>query len=178
VIDLSAPDPTADLHAVRAELEAYDPALGVRPALVVGTKADLLRDPERAAAPLGPAAVVVSGTTGVGLETLTERLSALVREAVAAEPERQPYVVLRPARPPFVVTREGERFRVRGRGVERWVAETDFDDEAAVTRLQARLVKVGVERQLAAAGAHRGDEVAIGDRTFEFVPEEDRDGQA
>jgi GTP-binding protein len=178
VIDLSAPDPTADLDAVRAELEAYDPALAARPALVVGTKADLLPDPGGAAAPLGPGAVVVSGSTGVGLETLTARLSALVRETVAAEPERQPYVVLRPARPPFVVTREGARFRVRGRGVERWVAETDFDDEDAVTRLQARLVKAGVERQLAAAGAHRGDEVAIGDRTFEFVPEEDRDGQA
>ena len=40
----------------------------------------------------------------------------------------RPYVVLRPARPRFVVKKEGERFRVIGRGVERWVTETDLED--------------------------------------------------
>jgi GTP-binding protein len=80
--------------------------------------------------------------------------------------------VLRPGRPRFVVRREGERFRVVGRGVERWVAETDFDDPGEVVRLQQRLIKEGVERRLAAVGARRGDEVVIGDRAFEFIPEE------
>ncbi|MBI2238328.1 MAG: Obg family GTPase CgtA, partial [Actinobacteria bacterium] len=79
----------------------------------------------------------------------------------------------RPARPRFVVRREGERFRVVGRGVERWVAETDFDDPRKVAALQRRLVKEGVERQLAAMGARRGDEVVIGGRAFEFLPEEE-----
>jgi Obg family GTPase CgtA-like protein len=72
-----------------------------------------------------------------------------------------------------VVRREGERFRVVGRGVERWVAETDFADPRKIVQLQRRLVKEGVERQLAAAGARRGDEVVIGDRAFEFIPEEE-----
>ena len=59
-----------------------------------------------------------------------------------------------------------------GRGVERWVQETDLDDERQVTRLQRRLIDEGVERQLARAGARRGDEVRILDRAFEFLPEE------
>ena len=171
VVDLSSADPAADLETVRSELAAYDPALVERPALVVGTKADLVQDPRAAAEALGPGTMVVSGASGEGVEALAERVGALAREAAASAEERQPVVVLRPARPPFVVRREGERFRVVGRGVERWVAETDFDDPAKVERLQRRLAKEGVERQLARSGARRGDEIVIGDRAFEFLPE-------
>ena len=89
--------------------------------------------------------------------------------AVPAEPS---LVVLRPGRPRFVVRREGERFRVVGRGVERWVSQTDLDDPRKVEALQKKLVREGVERQLARAGARRGDEVVIGDVAFEYIPEE------
>jgi GTP-binding protein len=98
-------------------------------------------------------------------------VAELVETASRDEVERQPFVVLRPARPPFVVRKEGAGFRVVGRAVERWVAETDFDDPLKVVQLQKRLAKEGVERQLAAMGARRGDEVLIGERAFEFVPE-------
>jgi GTP-binding protein len=168
VIDLSASDPGSDLRAVREEVEAYDPELAARPFVVVGTKADLLGDPTRAAVSLGPAAVVVSGVTGDGVEALSVRLDSLVEST--PDDDRRPLVVLRPARAPFVVRREGERFRVVGRSVERWVAETDFEDARKVATLQKRLIKEGVERQLAASGAEPGDEIDIGDRAFEFIP--------
>ncbi len=178
VVDLSAPDPAADLATVRAELAAYDPDLLARPALVVGTKADLVPDPDAAARQLDPGVVAVSGVTGFGLEELRERLAALAREAERLAEPRQPLVVLRPARKPFEVRREGDRFRVIGRSVERWVAETDLEDPEQVRRLQRRLLRAGVERELAAAGARRGDEVWIGPHAFEFQPEEEADGQA
>jgi GTPase len=85
---------------------------------------------------------------------------------------RRADVVLRPARPAFTVRREGERFVVIGRNVERWVTETDMDDARRVVELQRRLVKAGVERRLAELGARRGDEVTIAGRVFEFIPEE------
>lgn len=176
VVDLSSPDPAADLRTVRAELEAYDPALATRPQLVAGTKADLVADPASAASALGPDAVVVSSITGLGLEELRSRLAALAREAERGAEERRPVVVLRPARKPFEVRREGERFRVIGRSVERWVAETDLEDPEQVRRLQRKLLRAGVERELAAAGARRGDEVWIGSQAFEFQPEEEADG--
>jgi GTP-binding protein len=81
--------------------------------------------------------------------------------------------VLRPGRPRFTVAREDGAWRVRGRSVERWVRETDLDDERQVTSLQRRLIKEGVERQLAEAGARRGDEIRIGDRAFEFLPDQE-----
>lgn len=173
VVDLASEDPAADLATLRGEIEAYDAQLAARPALVVGTKADLVPDARERVLSLGADAVVASGVTGEGLEELNERLAPPVSAASEEAEERRPYVVLRPGRPRFVVRREGERYRVVGRGVERWVAETDLDDPRQVAKLQKRLVKEGVERQLAAAGARRGDEVVIGDRAFEFIPEED-----
>ena len=172
VVDLSTPDPVADLHTVRKELEAHDPGLAARPWFVVGTKADLVREPESVAIRVAPDAVVVSGLTGEGIDRLADRVAELVEAAsMDQEEERQPFVVLRPARPPFVVRKEGTGFRVVGRAVERWVAETDFDDPRNVVQLQRRLAKEGVERELAALGARRGDEVMIGERAFEFLPE-------
>ncbi len=173
VVDLSAEDPAADLATVRHEIEAYDSALAARPSVVVGTKADLVEDATGRAERLPPGTAVVSGETGEGIQVLAARLAALTREAAeaASEEDRRSFVVLRPARPRFLVRREGERFRVVGRGVERWVAETDFEEPLEVAALQKRLVKEGVERQLTAAGARRGDEVVIGDRAFGFEPE-------
>jgi len=172
VVDLSSPDPAADLQTVRNELEAHDPGLAARPSIVVGTKADLVEEPEAAAGLLHPDAVAVSGLTGDGIDRLADRVAGLLETSWRDdEDERQPLVVLRPARPPFVVRKEGHGFRVVGRAVERWVAETDFDDPRKVVQLQKRLAKEGVERQLAALGARRGDEVLIGERAFEFLPE-------
>jgi GTPase len=174
VVDLSRHDPAADLQTVRVELAAHDPELATRPWIVVGTKADLVDEPEAAAIALDANAVVVSGLTGEGIDRLADRVAELVEVVFRdQDEERQPFVVLRPARPPFVVRKEGAGFRVVGRAVERWVAETDFDDPRKVVQLQKRLAKEGVERQLAAQGARRGDEVLIGGRAFEFLPEKE-----
>jgi GTPase len=173
VVDLAAPDPRADLTTLREELEAYDPQLAERPSIVVGSKTDLVDEPHQDAAALAPDAIAVSAMTGEGVEELLEQLGSLAQEAEAAEPERAPFVVLRPGRPRFTIAREGDgrRWRVEGRSVERWVMEADLDDEHDVERLQQRLVKEGVERQLASRGARHGDEVAILDRVFEFLPD-------
>jgi GTP-binding protein len=178
VVDLATPDPAADLGTLRTELGAYDEDLLRRPSLVVGTKTDLAPgvDPQSM---LGAAALGVSAVAHEGIDRLQERIRTLAAEASASAEERRPYVVLRPARPRFTVTREGDRFRVVGRGVERLVAESDLDDPRTLARLQRRLVKEGVERELAAAGARRGDEVVIGAIAFEFLPgEEIGDGTA
>ncbi len=170
VVDLTS-DPPGDLAVVRAEVAAYDPGLATRPSLTVGTKADLLdRWPHR---PPDGLDVVVSGTTGQGIEDLRALIEERVRTARASEPPPRPYVVVRPARQPFQVRREGQGFRVSGPRVERWVKETDLDDPEQVVRLQRRLTRAGVEQRLAEAGARRGDEVIIGGMAFEFIPEGD-----
>jgi GTPase len=173
VADLSSADPAEDVRAVRDEVAAFDAELAVRRSLIVGTKADLVPN----ALPRG-IDLVVSGLTGQGIDELHDRIAAEVDTAKAEEPQRQPYVVIRPGREAFVVRREGDGFRVSGPRVERWVAEVDLDDARQVADLQRRLVGAGVERRLAEAGARRGDEVLIGRSAFEFIPEEADDHQA
>jgi GTP-binding protein len=176
VVDLSAPDPAADLATLRAELGAYDDSLLVRPAVLVGTKADLVDEPAGTAALLGPDTLVVSAMTGEGIDLLLDRLGLLARDAAEAEPAPSPNVVLRPGRARFTVRRRTDgSWEVEGRGVERWVLQTDLDDEEDVARLQARLRKEGLDRKLASLGARPGDDVHIRDRVFEYVPDETPD---
>lgn len=173
VVDLGAADrdPALDHEALRAELERFDPELARRPSLVAANKADAHRD--RGPGVLGkcPEAIVISAVTGEGLEPLLDRLFAVVAEVRAARPEQVGYVrhVVRPD--PIRVEREDRAWRVRGRRAERAVATADLDNDEAVRRLQRRLVAMGVERALAAAGARAGDEVRIGDSVFDFEPE-------
>jgi GTP-binding protein len=68
---------------------------------------------------------------------------------------------------------------VTGRDVERMVIKTDMNNEDAVAYLQRRLVKMGVEGRLIAAGARDGDTVHIGPVSFEIETHgasEDGDG--
>jgi GTP-binding protein len=168
VVNLTGDDPAGDLAAVRAEVSAYDPALTERPHLVVGSKADLEHETVPPEIDL-----VVSGVSGEGLDELGARLQEAVSRAVEDEPERAHVVVVRPGRDPFTVRREGVGFRVSGRRIERWVAETDMQDPREVAGLQRKLTKAGVERRLVAEGAQRGDEVSIGPMTFEFIPDDE-----
>ncbi len=61
-------------------------------------------------------------------------------------------------------------FTVTGTKPERWVMQTNFDNDEAVGYLADRLAKLGVEDALRKKGAHAGDEVRIGrgDRAVAF----------
>jgi GTP-binding protein len=173
VVDLAASDPVMDLTTVRKEVDAFAPDLVAVPSIVAATKRDLLEAdevaPRTAALEEHGEVLPVSGVTGQGIEALAERVARLAGEA--PQPARQAHVVIRPGRERFVVRRAGERFEVEGRQVERWVQETDLEDPGQVVRLQDRLRKAGVDRRLAEMGASRGDEVIIGGRAFEYIPE-------
>ena len=62
----------------------------------------------------------------------------------------------------------GGVFRVQGGQVERMVVQTDWENEEAVSFLQHRLKRLGVESALERAGAVDGDEIRIVGRSFEF----------
>ncbi|MDQ4131598.1 MAG: GTPase ObgE [Actinomycetota bacterium] len=174
-------DPVGDLEVVVGELEAHDPSLIERPAVIALNKVDLpdgramaaLVRPELEAR--GYRVFEVSAVSGEGLEPLRWHLGELVaaarREEAAAEPE-EVVIRLEAAEEPLVIERDDAgRFVVRGRRVERWVQMTPVDNPEAVRYLQGRLRGEGVERRLAAAGARAGDEVVIGGVVFDFLPD-------
>lgn len=174
LVDLAAPDrdPAEDVATLRAELEAFDPELSARPSLVAATKMDVTPEVLERVRASSPDVIPISAVTGEGLDALLGHLRNAVREARAATPPAPSYVRHVFREEPVRVAREGIAWRVSGRRPERLVATTDLDNEEAVERLARRLISMGVERELQLAGASRGDEIRIGEVSFDFDPED------
>jgi GTP-binding protein len=164
-------DPISDVDVIERELASYG-KLADRPRLVALNKIDVpdarelahLVEPDLEAR--GWQVIPVSAATHEGLRELTFAMAEVVSAARAARPEpERTRLVLRPTAVDdagFTVTREGERFRVRGAKPERWVRQTDFSNDEAVGYLGDRLARLGVEERLLEAGATAGAEVVIG----------------
>lgn len=168
LIDLAAidRDPLTDFEVLKEELAAFDPELASRPSLVVATKIDAVPD-----AVVPEDALGISAVSGAGIDTLLRVLSEMVTTSRADAPRQQGYVRHVVRDEPTTVTKEDKAWRVRGQQVERMVVTTDMGNEESLTRLQRRLISMGVEKELAEAGARPGDEVRIGGVAFDFEPE-------
>ena len=129
---------------------------------------------------------IVSTASHEGLKELNFALANLVtqmRADIAAREEtvEEERVVINPLSEPgqrrrngrnagvqeFTIEREEDRngnywFTVTGTKPERWVVQTNFDNDEAVGYLADRLAKLGVEDALRKNGARPGDEVRIG----------------
>ncbi|MGH9089540.1 MAG: GTPase ObgE [Acidimicrobiales bacterium] len=170
LLDLAPMDGTAPSEQRRVllgELERYRPELLERPRLVVASKADATGDDDaRAAAGDAGADLVISAVTGQGVPELLGRLATTVVEArrrvVVAAP-----VVHRPAPEGLRVERAGPgEWAVVGRAAERAVSLSDLTDAGAMAEAVRRLRRLGIDRSLARAGAHDGDEVRVGGVSF------------
>lgn len=67
-----------------------------------------------------------------------------------------------------IVEEEEGAFRVSGTQIERWVVQTDWENEEAISFLQHRFKRAGVDDALERAGARDGDEIRILGFAFEF----------
>ena len=173
LVDLTAWDrnPLDDVDSLRAELEAFDPELATRPSLVVLSKVDAGRERLSEALARWPDALPISAVTGEGVEELMRRLAASVDQARDEVDSPVGYVRHIVRDDPLEVRRHNESWLVNSRRVEKAVAITNMDNEESVERLQKKLIGMGVERELARAGAKRGDDVVIGSVSFTFEPE-------
>jgi GTP-binding protein len=184
VLDAAAPeierDPLADLDAIEAELEAYG-GLEDRPRIVVLNKIDIPdgRDLAEMVRPdleaRGYQVFEVSAMTREGLREFGFALAKLVADYRAAKPvEEATRVVIRPRAiddTGFTIERDDEGvFVIRGAQVERWIKQTNFDNDEAVGYLGDRLERIGVEAELGKKGAQAGDPVRIGTRVFDWHP--------
>jgi GTP-binding protein len=164
-------DPSRDVEVLKKELAAFDAALLERPSMTVLTKADAADDEVELLRDVYPDALVISAVAGQGIPDLLRRLAAAVEKARAETPPRRGYIrhISRPET--LQVVREADAWRVKWGNAERAVAMTNLDNEEAITRLQRKLISMGVEKELLRAGAQLGDEVRIGDAAFDFDPE-------
>ncbi|WP_135456318.1 GTPase ObgE [Mycobacterium sp. DL99] len=185
-------DPISDIEALEAELAAYTPTLqgdstlgdlASRPRAVVLNKidvpdarelADFVR--EEVKSQFGWPVYEISTVSRDGLRPLIFALWEMVKAYRDAQPEvvpRRP--VIRPIavdESGFTVETDGDGgFIVRGTRPERWIAQTNFDNDEAVGYLGDRLARLGVEDALWKKGAKPGCAVTIGDMTFDWEPQ-------
>jgi GTP-binding protein len=182
-----APDPADAYRTVRGELAAYGAGLDRLPELVVFSKSDLLPEDRAEEAVddfcerLGDSVLgvlAVSAATGAGLDQLRAAILGAVPEepvgAIAAAEEAEfeaEHITYRPAAEQgYAIEREGDAFRVAGRGVEMLIARHDLSNHEALAYLEQRLTEMGVVAALRSAGFEPGDEVRIGEEAFELDP--------
>ena len=191
-------DPISDIEALEHELDTYadeldmDSGLGdlrERPRLVVLNKMDVPEAKELAEFlradiedKFGWPVFMISTATREGLDDLKWAMWDIVkrsRKTRKDQPLDEPQVI----RPSFIGRRHDdggievvrdpmypEGWLVTGEKVERWVRQTDFENDEAVGYLSDRLNKAGVEDMLRKAGAHEGDTVTIGEISFDWEP--------
>lgn len=185
-------DPVSDIEALEAEIAAYTPTLqgdsmlgdlAERPRAVVLNKIDVPEARELAefvrddiAEKFGWPIYEVSTVTREGLRPLIFALWDMVAAYRAAQPEVAPRrPVIRPVavdESGFTVEPDGSGgFVVRGVRPQRWVAQTNFDNDEAVGYLGDRLARLGVEDELLKLGAKPGCAVTIGEMTFDWEPQ-------
>lgn len=191
-------DPISDIEALEHELDSYADALDMdsglgdlreRPRLVVLNKMDVPEAKELAEflrgdieEKFGWPVFMISTATREGLDELKWAMWEIVqrsRKKRRSMPADEPQVI----RPNFVGRRRDdagvevvrdpmypEGWLVTGEKVERWVRQTDFENDEAVGYLSDRLNKAGVEEMLRKQGAHEGDTVTIGEISFDWEP--------
>jgi GTP-binding protein len=178
-------DPESDIDALEHELREYggdELDLVGRLRIAVLNKIDVpdgreLVDLVRGSLEArGLQVFAISAATGEGLTELGFALAAAVEQHRASLPELPAApVTIRPRAVDdggFTVAADPrtDGWVVLGVRPERWVRQTDFTNDEAVGYLADRLNRLGVEEELAKAGAVPGDAVTIGDVTFDWEP--------
>ena len=187
-------DPLTDLDMIEHELAAYAEELPAiegrvplmeRQRIVVLNKIDVLEARELAdfvredIEKRGLPVFEISAASHEGLRPLSFALAKAVAQSRAAQPELEdaPRIVLRPRAgkggDAFTIVKRSKGgedfFLVRGDKPERWVRQTDFDNDEAVGFLADKLYNIGIEKELMRSGARAGDMVVIGSEDDGYI---------
>jgi GTP-binding protein len=179
-------DPLSDVDAVERELAQYVGTFGdllARPRLVALNKIDVPEAADLAALvrpefeARGLRVFEISAASHAGLSDLAYALAGAVEADRARRPPPEPARIVLHPQPVdaagFTIDpdpAEPGAFVIHGAKPERWVRQTNFDNDEAVGFLADRLSRLGVETELTRLGAEVGAAVTIGDVTFDFQP--------
>ena len=192
--DIEALEAELDSYADLIEAEDGDSGLGdlrQRPRIIVLNKVDVPEAKELAeflredlAEAFGWPIYVISTATREGLDELKWALWEIVQAARKSQPkvarkaaDKKVAQIIRPRAVdqtddiqviPDPLYPGG--WLVTGEKAERWIRQTDFENDEAVGYLSDRLNKAGVEEELRKIGANEGDTVTIGEISFDWEP--------
>ncbi len=185
VIDLSPqaePEPVQAYRQLVQELASYSEDLATYPRVLAGNKLDvtgseknleLLRQAAGEDKNTSPEVFGISAVTGDGVKQLVrflaQEVSRLNKEELPGEEVIYPEISAGPVEQPgVVVEKENGVYLVRGARIERFAAQTDFENEESLRRFQVYCRRSGLEAKLRKMGISEGDTVRIGKEEFYY----------
>ncbi len=175
ILDGLSTDPIADFSQINAEMSLFDPLLKKKSQLVLLNKMDLPEVQEKwpgikkTLTAKGYQPMAISAFLRKDLQPVLWKALELVQNA--PEPEVVEKIpVYRPEEDPndYRIEREGEGFRVIGKGIERAAKMTYWEHEGSIRRFQKLLETLGVEKALREMGIEEGQSVFIADYELEW----------
>ncbi len=177
---LNGRDPYTDFQQIQKELLTYDDNMLDRPEIVVATKMDAPGAEERytefhdklvADGVADDHIMAISSVTHSNLQQLLRKTAELLKSAPAVasdhqDAEQKNYEFKNDD--DFKIEESEYGFTVTGKRIERVVAMANLDHDDGVLRFARTLRKMGVDQALRDAGAENGDEITIGELTFNF----------
>ncbi len=180
VIDMGAfegRDPVEDYENIYNELKNYDERLINKPSIIIankmdidGAKENLIRFREKY-----PEAEIyeVSAIMQQGFDALIIRLADIVESTDTVElykdEDYASHVLYKfNDAKPYTITRENDVWVIKGKEIEKLFEMTRFNEDESVARFGRKLKGMGIDADLEAMGAKRGDEVQIKEYIFEF----------
>ena len=168
-------DPYDDYLTINEELKAFDESLLKRPTIIIANKMDLPNAEDNLqifSQKVKEKIFPVSAITKKGLEPVLEYLQSLVKEmkynAVknCETKEHQLYEFTEEL--PFTITRDNNTWIVDGKEIKKLVIMTNFSTDEGFRRFSYILRQMGMDNELAKAGAKEGDTVRVYDIEFEY----------
>lgn len=173
-------DPVADIRAINAELEAYNPELLTRPQVIAANKIDAIYDDgetdpietlKKEFEPEGIKVFAISAVSGKGVKELLYHVNDLLK-TVDRTPvvfEREFEYVFRNENLPYTVERTDDGvFVVEGPKIEKMLGYTNLDSEKGFQFFQRFLKEAGILDELEQAGIEEGSTVRMYGLEFDY----------
>lgn len=173
-------DPVADIRAINAELEAYNPELLTRPQVIAANKIDAIYDDgetdpietlKKEFEPEGIKVFAISAVSGKGVKELLYHVNDLLK-TVDRTPivfEREFEYAFRNENLPYTVERTDDGvFVVEGPKIEKMLGYTNLDSEKGFQFFQRFLKEAGILDELEQAGIEEGSTVRMYGLEFDY----------
>ncbi len=174
LVDAYQEDIQVAYKTIQEELKSYNVDLTDRPQIVVinkveGLDRDMIDDrlhTLKAVVPKGTPLFAISAQSGFGIKELLFTIKDVVEaerrvEAETAAEQGIPVLTLHNDDKAWHVTKDGKKFTVTGRKIEKFAARTDFSNEQGLRRLRDIMLKMGIMHELRRQGIESGSVIVI-----------------
>ncbi len=170
---------TKDIKQINSELKIFNPKLISKPQILVLGKIDVL-NPKEIKKKLNQIKKIrnkgvfaISAVTHKGVNDLiyhvVQLLKKIPKKVKKAKEKPKVFTISDVVKKNvFDVKKEGNKFRVVGPKVEKFVSRTDFNNVHSVARLNDIFERMGVNKALRRLGAKAGDKIIAANRQFRF----------